>query len=92
MSALPLATPLRRAPVLWRRSGDQVLIRRRGDDRLTVLAGTGVALWEALAEPTTLDALATGLADAHGAPAATVTADLQVALVTLVDDGVVIAG
>ena len=72
-------TVLWRGPVLWRRSGDQVIVRRRGDDRLVVLSGTGLALWEAIAEPITFDALAAGLACAR-CPLDTVAADLRVAL------------
>ena len=89
MTTLSPDTPLRRGPVLWRRSGDQVLVRRRGHDELTVLAGTGVVLWEAIAEPVTFDALSTGLAAAHDAPVDTVAADLRVALESLLADGVV---
>lgn len=90
MTGLPLDTPLRRGPVLWRRTGDQVIVRRRGDERLTVLAGTGVALWEALATATTLQTIADELAGSHQAPVETVLADVRVALESLVDDGVVI--
>ena len=90
MHGRSLDGPLQRGPVLWRRSGDQVLIRRRGDDRLTVLAGTGVALWDALDTPSTIDALATEFAAAHDAAVDTVTADLRQALVTLVDAGIVV--
>ena len=82
-------TVLHRSPVLWRRSGDQVIVRRRGDDRLVVLSGTGLALWEAIAEPITFDALAAGLACAHDAPLDTVAADLRVALDSLIAGGVV---
>lgn len=91
MPALTLETPLRRGPVLWRRSGDQVMIRRRGDDRLIVLAGTGVALWEGLAAPTTLGALVEDLAVAHDAATETVDRDLRTTLASLLDDEVVVA-
>ena len=92
MDAVPLETPIRRGPVLWRRSGDQVLMRRRGNDHLVVLGGTGVALWLALAEPTTVGEMAEALAAAHEAPLAVVTDDVQAAIASLVADGVVIAG
>ncbi len=92
MATLSPDTPIRRGAVLWRRSGDQILVRRRGDDRLTVLAGTGVALWDGLAEPTTFAALAAALAAAHAAPVETVTDDLRAAIDTLVADDVVVAG
>lgn len=90
MAAVPLDTRIRRGPVLWRRSGAQILIRRRGDDRLTVLAGTGVALWDELVEPVTLETLAARLAAAHAAPVETVTSDLQASIETLLGDGVVV--
>ena len=91
MAALALETPLRRGPVLWRRSGDQVMIRRRGIDQLVVLAGTGVALWDGLATPTTLGALVEDLAAAHGAPPETVDRDVRAALASLIADDVVVS-
>ena len=81
-----------RGPVLWRRTGDQVLIRRRGDDDLVVLAGTGVALWAALAEPTTIEALIRRLAVEHDATPEVVGPDVEGAVARLVEQGVVIAG
>lgn len=90
MTALTRETPLRRGPVLWRRSGDQVMIRRRGDDELIVLAGTGVALWDGLADPTTLGALVADLAAAHGATPETVDHDVRTALASLITDEVVV--
>ena len=89
---LSLDQPIRRAAVLWRRSGDRVLIRRRGDDQLTVLADTGVSMWLELAEPTTIGDLAERLAELHGAPVADVTSDVQAAIERLVADDVVVAG
>jgi hypothetical protein len=89
MNELPLDTPLRRGPVLWRRSGGQIMVRRRGDDQVIVLAGTGVALWDGLREPTTIGSLASALAHAHDAGVDTVAADLRNALPSLIGDGVV---
>lgn len=80
---------VRRAPVLWRRSGDHVMIRRRGDDELVVLAGTGVALWLELSSPTTVADLIERLAAAHQAPAEVVGPDVREALSTLIDRAVV---
>ncbi|MEO0494346.1 MAG: PqqD family peptide modification chaperone [Actinomycetota bacterium] len=88
---VPLDQPIRRGPVLWRRSGDRVLIRRRGNDHLVVLGDTGVSMWLALAEPTTVGALAAELAEAHGALLDQVTVDVQAAVARLVADEVVIA-
>ena len=90
MASIGPEQPVARGPVLWRRSGDQILIRRRGDDELVVLAGTGGALWNALVEPTTLGALARRLADEHDAPLDTVGPDVDAAVARLVDEGVVI--
>lgn len=84
--------PIRRAAVLWRRSGDRVLIRRRGDDQLTVLADTGVSMWLELAEPTTVGGLAERLAELHGASVEQVTPDVQAAITRLIADDVVVAG
>lgn len=86
-----LDQPIRRAAVLWRRSGDRVLIRRRGDEQLTVLADTGVSMWLELAEPITVGELAARLAELHGAPVEQVTPDVQAAIAQLVTDAVVVA-
>ena len=90
MATVAPDTALGRGPVLWRRSGDQILIRRRGQDRLVVLAGTGVALWSALQTPVTFAELVTELATAHDAPVERVSDDLQVTVANLLDDGVVV--
>lgn len=86
---IPLDQPIRRAAVLWRRSGDRVLIRRRGNDHLIVLADTGVALWLELSEPTTVGGLAERLAESHGASVDQVAPDVQAAVTRLVADDVV---
>ena len=88
---MSLEQPIHRAAVLWRRSGDRILIRRRGDDQLIVLADTGVALWLELAEPITVDGLARRLAETHGAPIDQVVGDVQGAITRLVADQVVVA-
>ena len=89
MQEVPLDQTVRRADVLWRRVGDRVLIRRRGDDELVVLAGTGVALWDALSEGATVDTLVAALAEAHDASPAAVGPDVQVAVASLIDQRVV---
>ena len=88
---IPLDQPVRRGAVLWRRSGDRVLIRRRGSDHLTVLADTGVALWLELGEPCTVGVLGERLAEVYGAPVEQVRTDVQAAIARLVADGVVVA-
>ncbi|MEM8706775.1 MAG: PqqD family protein [Actinomycetota bacterium] len=86
---VPLDQPIRRAAVLWRRSGDRVLIRRRGNEHLLVLADTGVDLWLELDQPTTVAALAEQLAASYDAPVEQVAPDVQAAIVQLVADGAV---
>ncbi|MEM8748256.1 MAG: PqqD family protein [Actinomycetota bacterium] len=88
---VPLDQSVRRAPVLWRRSGDRVLVRRRGNEHLIVLADTGVGLWLELAGPMTVGDLAERLAVAHDAPVDQVAPDVQAAIARLVADGVVVA-
>ncbi|MEM9519790.1 MAG: PqqD family protein [Actinomycetota bacterium] len=92
MDSLPLDTVVRRGDVLWRRSGDQVMIRRRGVDSLTVLAGTGVALWDALHQPVSVAELAEVLAGVHDAPVDVVESDVGAAVATLIEQGVIEQG
>jgi len=70
-------TRLHRAPhVLWRRTLDTVLLLPPGIDEPFVLAGTGPALWELLAEPRALDDLVAVLAAAYEADPDVVAADV----------------
>ena len=79
----------RRPDVLVRRSLDAlVLLPVEGDEVLT-LAGTGPEVWDLLAEPRSLDELATILAARHGAPDDVVAADIEPVLRQLVDSGAV---
>jgi hypothetical protein len=76
-------TRLVRAPeVLWRAGAFGVVLAVPGREPLT-LAGTGRALWDALAEPVTPADLVAGLADAFGADPEVVAADIEPVLAEL---------
>lgn len=77
--------------VVWRRSGEAViaLAADAGDSEVVELSGTGVALWDVLAEPVDLDGAAAALADAYRVPASVIAADIAPVLDELVDWGVV---
>ena len=79
----------RRPDVLWRRSLDAVVFLPNGVTEPQTLAGTGPEVWDLLAEPRTLDALASVLATAHAAEPATVRADVAPILEQLVELGAV---
>ena len=83
-------TVLRRADVLWRTVLDGVLIRRRGDDHLILLTGSGVALWRALDQPARLVDLAERLAHDHQIDAVTVVSDMEPVVADLVERGVLL--
>jgi hypothetical protein len=73
----PVTTSYQRAPdVLWRRTADRVLLAPPGEGEMVSLSGTGVALWELLAEPSDLDRLATRLAVAYRADEHVVAMDV----------------
>lgn len=83
---------VRRAPVLWRTTIGAVLVRAPGGAEVTKIAGTGVALWEALVEPRSFDDLCAHLASAHGADAATVAQDLRPVVDDLIERGALAGG
>jgi hypothetical protein len=69
-------TIARNPQILWRRSGDRVLLRdRRGTDT-HVLDGTGALVWLHLEEPTSLSDLVDGLARAFAVRGTEVADDL----------------
>lgn len=90
MGEVPLDHPVRRADVLWRRVGERILIRRLDDPDLVVLADTAVDLWDALAEAATITAIVDALATAHGASVDAITADVQLAVTSLIDEQLVV--
>ena len=79
---------MRAAGALWR-TGDfgVVVLGTRRADALT-LAGTGVAVWDALARPLHVHELVERLAAQFGAPPAIVADDLAPVLDGLVADGI----
>ncbi|MFQ5558344.1 MAG: PqqD family protein [Acidimicrobiales bacterium] len=81
-------TVVGRAEVLWRTVLDGVLVRVRGSDDTVLLAGTGVALWRVLDEPTPVRQVVERLAAEHGASSERVAADLDPVLDDLIARGV----
>lgn len=78
----------RRPGVLERRGPFGVALWALDADEPVVLAGTGPAVWEALAAGGTTDGLAATLAAAFGADPARVAADIAVTLEALARAGV----
>ncbi len=81
---------VRRADVLWRRTGDSILVRRPGTDDTVVLADTGVDLWLRLVSPVRVEELCTDLARSHAAPRELVADDVLAALDDLIGRGLVV--
>ena len=70
-------TTYRHAPgVLWRRSGDRVVVDRPDDDEALVLAGPASEAWTLLAQPWTEPGLTAALAVLYGERPETVRADV----------------
>ena len=82
-------TWMRAEEVLWREVVDGVLLLAPGEQEPVVLSGSGVLVWERLAEPATGKVLAAWLADAYGQPPDTILEDLLPALADLEDRGLV---
>lgn len=82
----------RRPGVLSRAGGFGVALWAPEADAPVVLAGTGPAVWEELAEGGTLDELAARLARRYGTEPDTVSADLAATLDALAAAGVAGAG
>jgi hypothetical protein len=62
--------------VLWRRTADRVLLLPATEGELVSLTGTGVVLWDLLAEPTDADELCRTLASVYGADPRIVATDI----------------
>lgn len=75
---------VRAATALWRRTSATVVLLAADDDEVFELAGTAVALWDAMAEPVTLDEATAQLAARFGAPVGAVAADVAGAVDDLV--------
>ncbi|MFA5885699.1 MAG: PqqD family protein [Acidimicrobiia bacterium] len=70
----------RRDDVLWRRSLDSVVLLPVGADEPVSLPGTGAAVWDLLAEPSTLPELVDALVDVYGGDPSTIERDVAALL------------
>ena len=68
---------VREPGVLWRRSGDRLLLMPSRSSDVCVLEATGLALWDALAEPAALSEVAARLGALYAVPPEQVAADLE---------------
>lgn len=66
----------RGARVLWRQTRDRVLLLHATDGEMVSLTGTGVVLWDLLAEPMELSRLSEVMSAAYGVSADVITADV----------------
>lgn len=73
----------RREGVLWRRSGDTVVLLVPDEDDLVTLSSTGQALWDALAAPADLDEVARHLGALYGVEPREVAQDVEPFLLDL---------
>lgn len=80
---------VRATDVLWRRASGTIVLLSVRDGDVFELAGTAVALWDALAEPVTLDQAASQLAERFGVAVDVVAPDIGSAVQELVRRGVV---
>ncbi|MEJ7846373.1 MAG: PqqD family protein [Acidimicrobiales bacterium] len=75
---------VRAADVLWRRTAATVVLLAADDDEVFELGGTAVALWDALAEPATLEEATAQLAAHYGVAVGVVATDVVGAVEDLV--------
>lgn len=77
----------RATDVLWRRASDRVLLLPcgEGDREVVSLSGTGVVLWDLLADRASMDDLTSTLAVAFGADPVVVATDIAPVLDDLVE-------
>ena len=66
----------RRERVLWRQSGDAVVLLPADGSQVFTLEGSGVDLWYQLSEPIAIDEAADALAEAYGTTSDQVAADI----------------
>jgi hypothetical protein len=69
---------------MWRHAADRVLLLHASDGELVSLIGTGVALWDLLAEPMELSEIASVMSGGYGVDAEVVESDLRPVLDELV--------
>lgn len=74
--------------VLWRRTADGIVVRRRERQPGTI-SGTGEVLWDLLEEPRTLTALADELSHVYSASADQIARDIAPVLDELTAVGIV---
>lgn len=79
---------LRRADVLWRATLDGVVVRPLGATEVTKLAGSGIALWAALEDPSPPDQVYRRLAASHDTTVEVIAADLAPVIDELIARGV----
>jgi hypothetical protein len=75
--------------VLWRRAAGGIMLLPLADPEIFELRGSGVYLWEALAEPTTLTEISRRLAERFDTTVEVVASDVENTLVELLRRGVV---
>jgi hypothetical protein len=73
----------RRDDACWRRTLDAVILLPKVADEPVMLPDTGAAVWDLLAEPTTLDDLVGTLSDVYSADPQTVERDVGALLLEL---------
>jgi hypothetical protein len=69
-------TVYRRGEVLWRRTGDSVVVLVLESGEFVTLQASGCDLWDALAEPGSLGDISERLAAIYGAPADQIASDI----------------
>jgi hypothetical protein len=75
--------------VVWRRSGDKIVVLAPGSDELLVLSGTGAVTWQLLADPVEEHELVALLAEGFEVDPGEVGATVVPFLAGLADAGVV---
>ena len=78
---------------LVRRFGDEVLLAAADGDEIHRLTGTAAIVWDALAEPTSVDAVVARLAETHDEPVERIAGDISSFAEQLIEQGwVVVVG
>lgn len=75
--------------VVWRRSGDKVVVLAPGSDELLVLSGAGAVTWRLIAEPVEEHELVTLLAEGFEVDVGEVAATVAPFLAGLADAGAI---
>jgi len=80
---------VRASDALWRQTPGTVLVRLP-DGRGSTLRGTGVTLWEELAQPRTIEELTDKLSSLFDDPDRAIQHDVREVMRTLIADGTVV--